>query len=594
MIQRDIKPQNLKMRPGTHQLVRLDFGLASGIKNQPGHLSPLPSRTSFGYTLQYAPLEQIQGQGTDPRTDIYALSATLYHLLSGLAPVDALSRAAALINGDPDPLPALYTINPQVPLAISLLLHQCLALKQDERPPNVVVVRQHIQRLSPLASASTYVDKMPGQLVAVPAYTGQTFIAHQPDIPDQQHLRPLGMKASPAQERMMRQQLVQASGSSLSGTIQVQPSTMGRQTNSHSPSRTGALLGFLVITAMLGFFLILWPGMNRSSAVSILAPTALLPTPNPMSIFDTSMVQSVKPLASLPMKQSQVRAMAMTPDGQTIAMSAADGSVLVERKNTDNAAQPQAQLGRYIQEPFLALAFSPDGTLLAGGARDGYVRLWRVADGRLLHTFRKHFQSVSALAFSANGELLATASTDDTIRIWHLPDYSLKQEQGGYIEPESGLTRAARSLAFAPDGSGLFVGLENGRIELRRIADSHVIRAFGGHTGNVNSLALSQDGQHLVSGANDLRLWNVQDAKLLWKATGHTEGITSLAFSPDGQLLVSGSFDMSARIWSAADGRPLYSLATGTSVYTIGFSADGQELIAGVGDPAIRRWQLMR
>ena len=151
-----------------------------------------------------------------------------------------------------------------------------------------------------------------------------------------------------------------------------------------------------------------------------------------------------------------------------------------------------------------------------------------------------------------------------------------------------------QSLAFAPDGSGLFVGLENGRIELRRIADSHVIRAFGGHTGNVNSLALSQDGQHLVSGANDLRLWNVQDAKLLWKATGHTEGITSLAFSPDGQLLVSGSFDMSARIWSAADGRPLYSLATGTSVYTIGFSADGQELIAGVGDPAIRRWQLMR
>ncbi len=145
IVHRDIKPQNLKLTDDNH-IILLDFGLSKTSTGQT-HLSSSGSTGSVvGYTPHYAPMEQIRGIGTDARSDLYSLSATLYQMLTNVVPDDALSRADAMLNGLSDPIAAPHTINPEVPVAVSEVLLKGMEVSQERRYGTAREMQKELRR----------------------------------------------------------------------------------------------------------------------------------------------------------------------------------------------------------------------------------------------------------------------------------------------------------------------------------------------------------------------------------------------------------------------------------------------------------------
>ena len=132
LIHRDIKPDNIMItEDGTAKLA--DLGLARLTKGDPG----AQEQKIFG-TPYYASPEQCQGNDElDPKTDMYAFGATLFHMLAGRVPFDDETPEEIMTRHLRDKRPYLKDLNVQLSHGVSKIVRKLMAIDKRERYPSM-------------------------------------------------------------------------------------------------------------------------------------------------------------------------------------------------------------------------------------------------------------------------------------------------------------------------------------------------------------------------------------------------------------------------------------------------------------------------
>ena len=150
ILHRDIKPSNIKLTPdGRIKLV--DFGLVKVLADDDSNrtLTVVQGRGTAAFT----PLEQYGGDtgGTDIRSDIYSLGATVYNLLTNQPPLDARRR---FLN--PGALQIPHAVNPEVSSTTERAVLAALAMHPDQRPSSVAEFRAMLVPSGAVPSPAAY------------------------------------------------------------------------------------------------------------------------------------------------------------------------------------------------------------------------------------------------------------------------------------------------------------------------------------------------------------------------------------------------------------------------------------------------------
>jgi WD40 repeat protein len=113
------------------------------------------------------------------------------------------------------------------------------------------------------------------------------------------------------------------------------------------------------------------------------------------------------------------------------------------------------------------------------------------------------------------------------------------------------------------------------------------------HTGWVQAVALTPDGQRAVSASVDgtLRIWDLESAQSLCMLQGHTDWVTAVAVTPDGRRTISGSGDRTLRVWNLESGEYSAGFTGEGPISHFAVAPDGRTIIAGEKSG---RWHFLR
>ncbi len=316
----------------------------------------------------------------------------------------------------------------------------------------------------------------------------------------------------------------------------------------------------------------------------------------------------------------------------------------------------RSYLDHQPDDPLRAVAYSPTGAFVATSGDGGSIRLWDPRTGRTWLVLSGHTGAVHGLAFSPDGTTIASVGADQSVRLWALPVEVLETARKAMtalpwlqpivsplvkppvIAPAVTLTDAhageVTCVAFAPDGRSLVSGGQDGMLRwwdltgwrpvpvdvgglggpaataasLTRAAQSPDARpvwarekAILAHPGGVLCLAFAQTGKLLITGGNDrmAKVWAGDGSKLVRNLLPtHADVVRAVAITPDGNTVATvnnpsgDNQPPTIRLFNTQTWRERRLFGHAKSIYALAVSDDGQ-LIASTGfDKSVRMWDV--
>ena len=263
-------------------------------------------------------------------------------------------------------------------------------------------------------------------------------------------------------------------------------------------------------------------------------------------------------------------------------------------------SEPRA-LYRHEDSVTAVAATATAGGYIASSGFDRLVRIWDLGSSSSLGIY-SHMGVVYGVCCSPDGRYVASSDKKGRCRIWHRDTGEVVLQWLAH-----GSNEVVYSIDWGPDprpGHSVVATssfdrtvalwfLEHHPEEPLLLRHRHVLK---GHSGLVNRIRFSPDGNLLASTSNDhtARLWDVAERRQVATLRGHEDTVWAAAFHPDGRWLATGSSDKTVRLWDLESRNEVGPPLTGheAEVWDLDFDGSGNYLATGSLDGTVRLWSV--
>ncbi len=556
VVHRDLKPQNVMLTAdGTPKV--MDFGLAKDLGSDAG---PTVTGRVVGTPSYMAP-EQARGHGwlIGPATDVYALGAVLYEMLTGRPPFQGESAWDTVIQvTSRDPVPPRQ-LQPKVPRDLETVCLKCLQKEPKKRYPTGQELADDLGRF--LAGEPTKARPV-GRLERAAKWARR---------------RP----AAAALLAVSAAALLALGGGGLAYHVRLERA-LG-EARGHAEESRRRLVRLYVASGARSleqgdwFGSLVWfaealrrdegdPGHERLHRARLAGTLAQCPR-----------------LVEVWSHEGPVKCVAFSPDGRRVLTGSDDHTARVWSLDTGGPAGPPLHHGK----PVLCVAFSPDGRSALTASQDGTAHVWPLEEGAAGTPPLEHGGApVPWAAFGPGGRRVVTACRDGVARVWEVP--------GGKLLREVKHGAPLHHAAFSPDGRRVVTAGDDRAARVWDAATGAAVLPALKHDGPVLWATFGPDGRRVLTAGGDhtARLWDASTGAALLPPLRHRADVMQARFSPDGRRVVTAGDDHLGVVWDAASGRAsLPALRHGSGLNLAAFSPDGRHVLTASDDNTARVWE---